>query len=37
MAGVIAVTCLGLFWVSLFALSSFSIRQIDAWNGLFTQ
>ncbi|WP_122239729.1 iron-dicitrate ABC transporter permease FecC, partial [Pseudomonas syringae] len=25
------------FWVSLFALSSFSIRQIDAWNGLFTQ
>ncbi|KPW51199.1 Iron-dicitrate transporter permease subunit [Pseudomonas syringae pv. antirrhini] len=37
MAGVIAATCLGLFWVSLFALSSFSIRQIDAWNGLFTQ
>ncbi|EKG33704.1 iron-dicitrate ABC transporter permease FecC [Pseudomonas avellanae] len=37
MAGVIAMTCLGLFWVSLFALSSFSIRQIDAWNGLFTQ
>ncbi|WP_164329077.1 iron-dicitrate ABC transporter permease FecC [Pseudomonas viridiflava] len=37
MAGVIAVTCLGLFWVSLFALSSFSIRQMDAWNGLFTQ
>ncbi|MDU8502102.1 iron-dicitrate ABC transporter permease FecC [Pseudomonas syringae] len=37
MAGVIAVTCLGLFWVSLFALSSFSIRQVDAWNGLFTQ
>ncbi|KPW74643.1 iron-dicitrate ABC transporter permease FecC [Pseudomonas cannabina] len=37
MAGVITVTCLGLFWVSLFALSSFSIRQVDAWNGLFTQ
>ncbi|WP_025388866.1 iron-dicitrate ABC transporter permease FecC [Pseudomonas syringae] len=36
MAGVITATCLGLFWVSLFALSSFSIRQIDAWNGLFT-
>ncbi|BCS42379.1 iron ABC transporter [Pseudomonas amygdali pv. tabaci str. ATCC 11528] len=37
MAGVITATCLGLFWVSLFALSSFSIRQVDAWNGLFTQ
>ncbi|KPB69104.1 iron-dicitrate ABC transporter permease FecC [Pseudomonas cannabina] len=37
MAGVITVICLGLFWVSLFALSSFSIRQVDAWNGLFTQ
>ncbi|MBX8531166.1 iron-dicitrate ABC transporter permease FecC [Pseudomonas cichorii] len=36
MAAVIAVTCLGLFWMSLFALSPFSIRQIDAWNGLFT-
>ncbi|NAO28630.1 iron-dicitrate ABC transporter permease FecC [Pseudomonas syringae pv. dysoxyli] len=37
MAGVITATCLGLFWVSLFALSSFSIRQVDAWNGLITQ
>ena len=37
MAGVITATCLGLFWVSLFALSSFSIRQVDAWSGLFTQ
>ncbi|MCF5804517.1 iron-dicitrate ABC transporter permease FecC [Pseudomonas tremae] len=37
MAGVITATCLGLFWVSLFALSSFSICQVDAWNGLFTQ
>ena len=37
MAGVITVACLGLFWVSLFALSSFSIRQVDAWNGLITQ
>ncbi|WP_439865770.1 iron-dicitrate ABC transporter permease FecC [Pseudomonas syringae] len=37
MAGIITATCLGLFWVSLFALSSFSIRQVDAWNGLFTQ
>ncbi|QXW45674.1 MULTISPECIES: iron-dicitrate ABC transporter permease FecC [Pseudomonas syringae group] len=37
MAGVITATCLGLFWMSLFALSSFSIRQVDAWNGLFTQ
>lgn len=37
MAGVIIVACLGLFWVSLFALSSFSIRQVDAWNGLITQ
>ncbi|KOP55822.1 iron ABC transporter [Pseudomonas coronafaciens pv. porri] len=37
MAGVITATCLGIFWVSLFALSSFSIRQVDAWNGLFTQ
>ncbi|MDO7929410.1 iron-dicitrate ABC transporter permease FecC [Pseudomonas sp. KFB-139] len=35
MAAVIALTCLGLFWVSLFALSPFSIRQVDAWNGLF--
>ncbi len=37
MAGVITATCLGLFWVSLFALSSLSIRQVDAWNGLITQ
>lgn len=37
MAGVITATCLGLFWMSLFALSSFSIRQVDAWNGLITQ
>ncbi|PBQ18765.1 iron ABC transporter [Pseudomonas congelans] len=37
MAGVITAACLGLFWVSLFALSSFSIRQVDAWNGLITQ
>jgi iron complex transport system permease protein len=37
MAGVITATCLGLFWVSLFALSSCSIRQVDAWNGLITQ
>ncbi|KPW67265.1 Iron dicitrate transport system permease protein [Pseudomonas syringae pv. broussonetiae] len=37
MAGVITATCLGLLWVSLFALSSFSIRQVDAWNGLITQ
>ncbi|EKG40751.1 iron-dicitrate ABC transporter permease FecC [Pseudomonas syringae] len=37
MAGVIIAACLGLFWVSLFALSSFSIRQVDAWNGLITQ
>ncbi|RMV69198.1 Iron dicitrate transport system permease protein [Pseudomonas caricapapayae] len=37
MAGLITAACLGLFWVSLFALSSFSIGQVDAWNGLFTQ
>ncbi|WP_346400637.1 iron-dicitrate ABC transporter permease FecC [Pseudomonas syringae] len=37
MAGVIIAACLGLFWASLFALSSFSIRQVDAWNGLITQ
>ncbi|MEE3926437.1 iron-dicitrate ABC transporter permease FecC [Pseudomonas viridiflava] len=36
MASVIAAGCLGLFWMSLFALSPFIIRQIDAWNGLFT-
>ncbi|WP_236440956.1 iron-dicitrate ABC transporter permease FecC [Pseudomonas syringae] len=36
MASVIAAGCLGLFWMSLFALSPFTIRQIDAWNGLFT-
>jgi ABC-type Fe3+-siderophore transport system permease subunit len=36
MAGAIVATCLGLFWVSLFALSPFSIRQTDAWDGLFT-
>ncbi|MBC3957014.1 MULTISPECIES: iron-dicitrate ABC transporter permease FecC [Pseudomonas] len=36
MASVIAASCLGLFWMSLFALSPFTIRQVDAWNGLFT-
>ncbi|CAM3214725.1 iron ABC transporter [Pseudomonas floridensis] len=36
MASVIAASCLGLFWMSLFALSPFTVRQIDAWNGLFT-
>ncbi|MEE4911764.1 iron-dicitrate ABC transporter permease FecC [Pseudomonas alliivorans] len=36
MASVIAAGCLGLFWMSLSALSPFTIRQIDAWNGLFT-
>ncbi|RRV09636.1 iron-dicitrate ABC transporter permease FecC [Pseudomonas sp. v388] len=37
MAGVIAATCLGLFWVSLFALSPFDITRSDAWNGLVAQ
>jgi ABC-type Fe3+-siderophore transport system permease subunit len=33
----IAATCLGLFWVSLFALSPFDITRADAWNGLIAQ
>lgn len=37
LAGVIAATCLGLFWVSLFALSPFDITRSDAWNGLVAQ
>ncbi|WP_434678200.1 iron-dicitrate ABC transporter permease FecC [Pseudomonas sp. R1-18] len=33
----IAATCLGLFWVSLFALSPFDITRADAWSGLVAQ
>lgn len=37
LAALIAATCLGLFWVSLFALSPFDITRADAWNGLVAQ
>jgi ABC-type Fe3+-siderophore transport system permease subunit len=37
LAGLIVATCLGLFWISLFALSPFVITRADAWSGLVAQ
>ena len=37
LAAAIVAACLGLFWVSLFALSPFDITLADAWSGLAAQ
>lgn len=37
LATLIAAACMGLFWVSLFALSPFDITRADAWRGLVAQ